>query len=188
MSDDNTAQPAPLFRAPTVFELVHSDGTATFVTQQPDGTLQTDALTEPPAPPPTNDIDAAADSLALQRIQAKDYRIAAARNAWHQDECRRLQAEGIEALKEQTAAAVRVAEGIRNFEQEQWMDLYKMHLAVRLGPSVISTATSDAIQKDMVLDSVMMTTFAWPMVRVELDKLKTPAPAPAPAPPQSGVN
>lgn len=142
------------------------------------------------------DITAAADSLALQKIQAQDYRNAnvahAQNNIAERTETAMRHTEAMNHAKavEQAAAAwraenlalsarqVAVAERqealLSTPSQEKWMELYRMHLTIRLGPAIISSTTPSAVILDMVNDATDMTMTAWPRVKAELDKLAAP--------------
>lgn len=61
-----------------------------------------------------------------------------------------------------------------NKKQQLWMDLYALHLRARKDPAVVSSTTSDAIVKDIVLDAVMMTAEVFPQVRAAMSALEVP--------------
>lgn len=50
-----------------------------------------------------------------------------------------------------------------------------MHLKVRLGPAVITSATADVVIKDVVVDAAMMTAEAFPIVKAQMQALDVPA-------------
>jgi len=135
------------------------------------------------------DISGAADAFALQKIQAQDYRNALA--AWAQQHNAAVaretardaatttereaqaawRAANLSLSERQVAIAERQEALLSTPSQERWMELYRMHLAIRLGPAIISSTTPSSVILDMVNDATQMTVQAWPQVKAELDKL-----------------
>ena len=63
--------------------------------------------------------------------------------------------------------------GLLNPVQERFMSLIPAMLKTRLGPAIITSATSQEVIQDIVRDAVVgMAAFASPLVEAELDKLK----------------
>jgi hypothetical protein len=130
-------------------------------------------------------IAAATDSLALQRLQATIQNEAAADQA---DTNAKVEAdiaarallaqENAATWKRQATAAESMiaafqaqAAQLHTRDQGSYLSLYEMHLKTRLGPTIVSTATVDAVLDDIVKDAVRMTGIAWPLLKPELDKL-----------------
>ena len=57
-------------------------------------------------------------------------------------------------------------------QQQLWFLLYEKHLKLRLGPTVITSGTSDTVIDDIVRDAIRMTEAIWPQVQAALEPLE----------------
>lgn len=108
------------------------------------------------------DLVAAADALAVQKLQAQDYRNAIAASA---EATEAFRAATLAAQQAQLDAFVAASGPLHTRDQETWLRLYEMHLKTRLGPAIISSTTSDAVAQDIVNDAFAMTQQAYALVK-----------------------
>lgn len=138
-------------------------------------------------------INAAADALALGKLQATMQREeAAAAVEWRSGEKLRLaeesrkmdeyRAANLALLGKQTAAAEAivalnrdVSDGLLTRDQAAFADLFKLCLEARRVP--LTTASTDTAMADIMRDAMYMATFAWPSYKAQLDALAAQAAA-----------
>ena len=71
-------------------------------------------------------------------------------------------------LTRQAVALEATAATQLNKQQQLWFDLYQANLKARKDPAVITSATADAVVRDIALDAVMMTNTIWPDVKAAM--------------------
>jgi hypothetical protein len=89
----------------------------------------------------------------------------------------RLLDAGLEESRAQTALLQQqVAQGnvALNKPQQLWFDLYALHLRTRREPAIITSATTDTVVKDIVLDAAAMTAEVFPHVSAAMAALEPP--------------
>lgn len=111
------------------------------------------------------DIDAATNSFELQKVQARDYRAAQEFYESRAQESLQVQKDMLAAMQAHTQVVTEQAALLDSPDVELWKQLYADNLKIRLGPQVITSNVTDAVMQDMIRDAVMMTNFAFPLVK-----------------------
>jgi hypothetical protein len=134
-------------------------------------------------------INAAADSLAVQKLQTtlqrEDSIALAEYRAAESAKAEAYRAAQLALQQKQAAAAEallalnRDAAGeLATREQEAFAELFRLCLEARRVP--LGTATTDAAMADIMRDAMYMATFAWPTYKAQLDALAAETPAAKP--------